>query len=295
MRQNLLQTAFFTGLVLTMAPQARAGTGLTLLKVESGARPSAMGEAFVSIAGDPLSQRYNPAATVGGPEFTAYLGHTAYWENVTFETAFMTLQRGKFRYSFGARLAQISDLEARSDVASVDPLFLFESRDISLKFGVAYPFSEKLSIGVAGGWIIEKISFFKSSSFNMDIGALYSHDERLSFGLSVANVGQDIRFVGSDISLPTTVRAGASYRQGDFLLSADGIHVDDEFHAHVGAEYTRIERLALRAGFQSGYDSKNVTAGLGFSERDIRVDYAFVPYRNDLGTTHQFGLSILLD
>lgn len=277
---------------------ALCGTGLTLLKVESGARPAAMGEAFVSISGDPLSQHYNPAGTPGadgGPDFSAYLGHTAYWQNITFETGFVTLRHGKVSYSFGVRLAQVNDIEARGDVASVDPLFLFESRDVSLKFGVAYPFTDKLSLGVGAGWIIEKISFYKSAAFNIDLGARYAYSDKLALGFSLTSLGQNIRLDTTDISLPTTIRGGASYQMRDFLLSADGVHVDENFHAHFGAEYTRIERLALRAGFQSGYDSKNFTAGAGFSDKNLRIDYAFIPYQDNLGTTHQFGLNIFID
>lgn len=292
--------ALLCALTLAQTP-AEAGTGLTLLKVESGARPAAMGEAFTSIGGDPLSQYYNPAGAAGaasaadGPDFLAYLGHTAYWENITFETGFVTLKHGGVSYSFGVRLAQISNLEARGDVASVDPLFLFESRDVSLKFGVAYPFTDKLSLGVGAGWIIEKISFFKSTAFNIDLGALYAHSDKLALGFSVTSIGENIRFDTTDVSLPTTVRGGASYRARDLLFSVDGVHVDNEFHAHFGAEYTRVERLSLRAGFQSGYDSKNFTAGAGFSDKNLRIDYAFVPYQDNLGTTHQFGLTILID
>lgn len=290
-------------LALAQTP-VQSGTGLTLLKVESGARPAAMGEAFTSIGGDPLSQYYNPAGAAGaagsanavdGPDFLAYLGHTAYWENITFETGFVTLKHGGVSYSFGVRLAQIKNLEARGDVASVDPLFLFESRDVSLKFGVAYPFTDKLSLGVGAGWIIEKISYFKSAAFNIDLGARYAHSDKLALGFSVTSIGENIRFDTTDVSLPTTVRGGASYQARDLLFSVDGVHVDHEFHAHFGAEYTRIERLALRAGYQSGYDSKTFTAGAGFSGKDLRIDYAFVPYQDNLGTTHQFGLTILLD
>ncbi len=296
---RLVSLVLLSALIVT--PDAQADIGGKLLTVESGARSSAMGEAFVSISGDPLSQYYNPASSVGDkdtPGFSAYFGHTAYWENINFETAFFTLREGKTRFSLGARIAQVNDLEGRGATASAAPLYLFDSRDVSLKFGVAYPITEKLSAGLALGYLSERIDVFSTTVLNADLGLQYQQSEKLAFGVSVSNFGQDYRLDSQSISLPVTVRAGGSYRKSDLLLSADGVIIDSDFHAQFGAEYgvkhNGANRLFLRAGAQTGYDSKTFTAGLGFMQKDFRIDYAFVPYRNDLGQSHQFAISFFL-
>ena len=206
----------------------------------------------------------------------------------------MTLREGKAHFSLGARIAQVNDLQGRGASASALPLYLFDSRDVSLKFGLAYPLSDRLNAGVAFGFINERIDFFSASAANFDLGLLYQHSKQLSFGVSVANVGQDLQLSSESVNLPVTVRAGASYRQSDLLVAADGVILDSDFHAHLGAEYGGIDHLFVRAGFQSGYDSKSITAGLGFLQKDFRIDYAFVPYTNDLGQSHQFAISFFL-
>ena len=70
--------------------------------------------------------------------------------------------------------------------------------------------------------------------------------------------------------------------------------VDYEAHLHLGAEGRLHELFQLRAGYMFNYDSKNITAGASFTKRNFAVDYAFVPYENDLGTSHIINLTFRL-
>jgi hypothetical protein len=87
---------------------------------------------------------------------------------------------------------------------------------------------------------------------------------------------------------------GGSYRYDRYLGAVDAVIVDDEFHLNIGAEATLHEYVSLRAGYMANYDTKNFTAGASFTRRNITVDYAFVPYTNNLGTTHLFNLTFSL-
>ena len=279
--------------LLFISPTIKAQSGLDLLGVESGARPAGMGDAFVAVAGDPISQHYNPAATTEAADFAVAFGHVSHWENIRFESVFLTFRESKIHYNFGLRLAQISDIEART-IASPAPDYQFEARDVSLKFGLAAQVAEKLSIGLALGWLSESINFYRGYSFNVDIGALYRHSSEFSFGASLSNIGSKLTLLQEKISIPTTLRFGASFVRDKLLVSAGGLYADEEFHIQTGAEYSLHQSFSLRAGLQTGFDSKNFSAGAGFSKRDVRVDYAFVPYSNDLGSSHQFSLSYFL-
>lgn len=283
-------------LALVMAlhsPTILAQSGLDLLGVESGARPAGMGDAFVAVAGDPISQHYNPSATTEADDFAVTFGHVSHWENIRYESAFLTFREGKIHYNFGLRIAQISGIEART-IASPAPDYQFEARDVSLKFGLAAQVTEKVSIGLALGWLSESINFYRGYSFNADIGAFYRYSSELSFGASLSNIGSKLTLLAEEISIPTTLRFGASYTKDKLLLSAAGLYADEDFHLQTGAEYTLHQSLLLRAGLQTGFDSKTFSAGAGFSKRGVRVDYAFVPYSNDLGSSHQFSLSYFL-
>lgn len=292
--QTIQRVFLLFTLTVGLTSAALADSGLALLKIETGARASALGEAFVAVNGDPLSQNYNPAAAAGGSEFNAYLGQTYYWENITLQSGFTSFSKGSWQFHFSARSAKVDGIEGRGAAPTSEPDFVFESRDVALKSGVSLPLSERLTVGLALGWVMEKIDFYKSSTVTVDLGALLQQSEKLTLGLSALNVGSTLSFDSADVSLPTQVRGGASYLLNDFLLTTDGVFVDEDFHAHFGAEYRGVEALELRAGFQSGYDSKNFTTGVGFRKNNLRIDYSFVPYKNNLNNSHQFGLSVFV-
>jgi hypothetical protein len=60
---------------------------------------------------------------------------------------------------------------------------------------------------------------------------------------------------------------------------------------YFGGEYLIKEVLYLRAGYQTGYDNRGLSAGAGFVYKEFRIDYAFVPYQSDLGNSHRFSLT----
>jgi len=63
---------------------------------------------------------------------------------------------------------------------------------------------------------------------------------------------------------------------------------------NAGLELLLKQRLALRAGYQTGWDEKGVHAGLGLAFSRYAIDYAFVPFGADLGTSHRFSISLNL-
>ena len=103
-------------------------------------------------------------------------------------------------------------------------------------------------------------------------------------------------------SLPTVYKLGLNYSPSLFRFHGGHLAVamdlskptDNQLRVHWGAELLWIERIALRSGYQMGYDEKGLSAGLGVRQGRFRIDYAFVPYSSDLGTTHRISLGIEL-
>lgn len=285
--------------VLFLSTGVCADDGLALMKVEQGARPAGMGAAFVAVPSDVFSSYYNPAGAVGVKDFTATFGHTVYWENIRLETAYF-VQSLSSRYFLhgGIRFAKVDELEGR--LAPSSEFELFDAHDISFKAGLTYKISPKIAAGASMGWFIEKIDAWSGSAFNIDLGLLAQAAERLNIGASVTNLGSDFNlsetgFEGSrDISLPITYRLGASYEYDRYLAVTDLVVVNDKLRVHAGLEAVLQEMFRLRAGYMFNYDSKNITAGASFTKRNLTIDYAFVPYSNDLGSTHLFNLTFSL-
>jgi hypothetical protein len=71
-------------------------------------------------------------------------------------------------------------------------------------------------------------------------------------------------------------------------IGVDGYKVLEggSVHANVGAEFLYKDFLAIRAGYQSGYENKNLTTGIGLKYKAFNLDYAFVPYRFSQGSSH---------
>jgi len=270
------------------------------MKVDLAARPSGMGGAFVSIAGDPNAPTYNPAGAVSSTGFCISLGHNTYWEDIRIETACFTALLGRRTYIHGGiRLASIGDIEERQ-MPTLEPDAVFDAKDYSIRVGLAYQFNDRFSGGFAWGWFLEKIGAWRGSTYCIDAGILYTVKPAIVLGASVTNYGSDFTLdlsgnpVSRDISLPVTYRAGGSYRYDKCLGALDVVFLDEKVHVHVGTEAELRSDFSIRSGYMFNYDSKNFTAGASFSRHNLTFDYAFVPYSNDLGTSHLFNLTISL-
>jgi hypothetical protein len=62
------------------------------------------------------------------------------------------------------------------------------------------------------------------------------------------------------------------------------------FRQNLGLEYWLLNSLALRGGYQLGYDVGDLSAGAGFRFGGFGLDYAFVPY-SVLGNSHRVSVN----
>jgi hypothetical protein len=280
--------------------KSHATDGLALLKNDHSARAAGMGAAFVSIGGDPNAVYYNPAIAATFDHFTASFGHTFFWENIRLESGYIASDlASRFHVHGGIRYAAVSDIEARISPSS-EPLTVFEAYDASIKTGLAYRMNDRVAAGIGAGWFLEKIEGWRGWAFNVDLGILVHATENLDLGASATNLGGDFRLektglVSSrDIALPATYRVGGSYRYRHVLGAIDGVILDDKFHVHTGVEAHPHELFMLRTGYMLNYDSRSFSAGASFLHRNMQIDYAFVPYSDNLGSSHLFNFTFTL-
>jgi hypothetical protein len=157
-----------------------------------------------------------------------------------------------------------------------------------------------LSIGVTGKYLYEKILSYDASGMGFDIGGIYTTPWNIRLALAINNLGSVNALENESSKLPALVRVGGAYEKqlesfdGSLILSSDLVSYTAEktTHLHVGAELNYKQTLALRAGVQTGYEARSISGGIGVHYGLIRVDYAFVPFRYDLGSTHTFSLGI---
>lgn len=276
--------------------------GLALMKVETGARPAGMGGAFTAMTGTPDAIPYNPAGGFVMERLAVSFGHVVYWDNIRLESGHIAASVSpRLALHGGVRYATIGDMERRGETPTADPLSMFDAQDVSFKAGGAYQVTERIIAGASAGWFLEKIDEWNGWAFNVDLGVVAEASTNLAVGASVTGLGSDLTLsrasmdFSDPINLPTTYRLGGAYTyQGWLTGAADMVYLEEDLHGHIGAEAAVHELFQLRAGYMLGYDTKNFSAGASFVQRNLTVDYAFVPYTKDLGTTHLFNLTFTL-
>lgn len=269
-----------------------ANTGLSFLKTGTGARSLAMGEAYSSISDDATSILYNPALVNSGKD-NVTLSHNI--SLIDYKASFVGTKFifGKFGFGVGLIRAGVDDIEVR--LVPGAPLEKFDSQNLSLNVSAAYQIYENFSIGVTSKLLYEKIYVDESSGVGFDIGTAYRKNN-LALSFVVANIGSMNELKGVSTKLPALVRFGGGYfypvKDFNFIFAAEGFKVLDGgmFHIHTGIEAGYKEFLLLRIGYQTNYENKGFSAGLGFRYKGLNIDYAFIPYSNSFGTGNTFSI-----
>ncbi len=281
---------------LSKAQNDGAGnTGLAFLKLGITSRSVAMGEAIVANTTDASATHYNPAALFGGSKVNLQFMHNEQVLGV--RTEFFG---GKFRFektAFGLSLINTSVDKIQVREIPGESLGEFTAQNFAFGLSFGYKVNENLSLGLTGKFLFEKIYVDNASGYAFDLGALYVK-EKLSLGAAISNLGSMTELRNDATKLPASVRFGGAYNfdlnsiSSKLTVAADGYKVMDggKFHANTGAELLYKEFLALRVGYQSGYDNKSITAGIGLKYKAVTLDYAFVPYKYSLGSSHTITL-----
>jgi hypothetical protein len=290
---------FLVGLCYGGDISERAGTsGLSFLKVGMGARPVGMGEAFTAISGDINSIYWNPAglARIEGIDLTFM--HNRWFQEISSNYLAAAFKIKKNIIGVGLALNRVPDIEVR-DKPTAEPVGTFDAEDLVLTLGYAKSFGAKLDLGISVKGLYQKIYTYETSGLGFDIGGVYVLNDKLQFGTAILNLGPKMKFKEEKFSLPLVYRLGAAYKtserqlNGDILLGLDLIKPrDSDLKLHSGIEYNYDKILSLRIGYQSGYDDKSFSFGMGLGYERYGIDYAFVPFSSDLGNTHRISLEI---
>jgi hypothetical protein len=241
------------------------------------------------VGGDVTSAFWNPALLLEtkGSTFSAQENFFIQGSDHTFLS--FGIKQQKWGAGVALNFRHIGDLELRQSPSS-QPLGTFSENEAAISAGFAYAATPSLSAGVSGKILYQKLEAYDNFGTGADFGVLYRVNQRLNLGASVLNAGPDFKLVSEPSRLPLSFRAGASFLWRDFLFASD-IVFPRGGNAKTGWGVERsVHNVALRAGYQTGYDEKNFSFGLGVGYRNFRLDYAFVPYQSDLGSAHRFGI-----
>jgi len=275
-------------------------SGARFLTVGGGARALALAETYIAETEDPFVLFYNPAAAACSPAARLGLAHHEHFQNTHGEYIALAVPAGRWGLGLGLQYLAISDIPKRSG-PSAEPLAIFDAADFMLQGSLNCRITPKVGVGLSCKGVFEKIDTKVANGIAFDLGGVYAVSDRIRLGAAFNNLGPEISFDEDPYKLPSAFRLGGAYVVPAWSIRGELVSYDNEAtNVHLGGEYIvtvspeapgiRFASLGLRGGYVFGHDTRSWSAGFGIAIKRLAVDYAFVPYAEDLGNTHRFGL-----
>ncbi|MBM4161240.1 MAG: PorV/PorQ family protein [Ignavibacteria bacterium] len=270
-------------------------TGSSHLNLPFGARSAALGEATVADNGHLSSWLVNPANLGTTGQVSVLLTHSQWIQDVRSQYVGTQVPLTFGTIGFIVSNSSVSGIEIRETPGP--PLGTFTAHFAALQGGFARNIHESIVAGVSLKYVYEKLYVDEATGFGLDVGLTYLTPMRgLSVGLAVTNLGELGKFRSDPSRLPAAARVGGSYLLGydDFEFGLHAAMANDlhlgKTHAHVGAETSYQGIVALRLGYETGFETRGISAGLGVRYSLVSLDYAYVPFSLGLGSAHLFSI-----
>lgn len=296
----LMALIVFSGAGLAIAGNGVGTSAFQFLQIGVGARPAALGGAFVGMSDDINALYWNPAGLAGLKRGELSMTHALWFEDISYSN----IAYGQ--PAFGGIVGAAFNILRTGDIPTAD--------NTGLRLGGEYSMMDMMgAISYARGWgrlalgatlkfISSRIEEESARSVAADFGLHYRirpAGKRFDVGLSVQNAGAKAGYVSEKYSLPTIVRAGGTLELfRGFLISSELDYFERSASVHSGIEYYQVlgtAGLSLRAGYKTDTPElgalSGLTTGLGLKLGDYRLDYAWNSFA-DLGATHRISLGI---
>ncbi len=282
---------------------------MNFLEVSLLPKATAMGGAFTAVGYGAESIFYNPAglamsdrkfdAVLTTVKWIADINYTAgalSWNMGNMGTVGLNLLTVDYGDIYGTRLLSSTSAQGYEDIGMLDnvgayAIGLSYSRKISNQFsmgGSVQFVGQNLGSNMMNG--TTKDNSQTNVSFNMGV-LYYPGFKSFRFGMSIRNFAPSVKYEEVSAVLPTTFTMGAamdildifmqeSSKSSQVLLSIDFLHPNNYTErVNFGAEYSFIELLSIRAGYQFNRDLSGLTAGFGITPtiagNELEFSYAY--------------------
>ncbi|HOW89715.1 MAG TPA: PorV/PorQ family protein [Elusimicrobiales bacterium] len=287
-----------------------AGTSSAqFLKLATGARGVALGEAFSALSDDSSALDWNPAGLIKINRRSATLMHSPYLAS-TYLDFFSYAERAGEMGSWGMSVKYMNYGKiTRTDTAGIETGNI-TPYEVALNVGFAAYITgfnkdpeERFVLG-ATGKVVRSELMSSDSTVSSDLGILFPYffENRFQLAISAQNIMGTLRYDINKYPLPLILRLGSVTRMGDnFLMTADIVGPRDNtpFLAMGGefsAAFSKNLSFALRAGGNTRALSdlkglRNIALGGGFRYSSWSLDYSFSPF-GDLGSVHRISAGL---
>ena len=282
-----------------------ATTACQFLKMEVGARASSLGGASVADVNDISSLYWNPAGLSKIKSQSFYGTYTKLYAGIQHGFVGFGTQIGPSDYmGVSAIYLNSGEMEVTTPRYPEGTGEYFSVTDLAIGLTYTRVLTDRLSIGVTGKFIQEKIWRESATAVAFDIGSQFDTGHKgITLGMSISNFGSSIKFDGDDLTLnvdtdpdydgnantearlnpeswalPLVFRLGLACDiigpeselinvQGQRLTVIFDVNdpMDNYLRFNMGVEYEIAQSLALRAGYHINYDEASFTAGVGIN------------------------------
>lgn len=200
-------------------------------------------------------------------------------------------------FGIGVTTTSIGGIEIREIPGP--PLGTFTARSATLQLGFAADLSSDVTMGAAFRYLYEKIYLDETTGIGFDLGGHYVMPFKgLTAGISFSNLGRLRAHQNEASDLPGEARVGASYQlqfdewRAEVHGSSAHPLTKGTSRLQVGSEIAYQETFTARFGYQTRYEVRGLSAGVGIAYKIVQCDYAYIPFSSGLGNAHIFSLAI---
>jgi len=297
--------------------------GSQFLKIGVGARASAMGGAYASIAEDPAALAWNPAAIGPMHDISVEADYTKWAADLGLNFVGIIVPiTDRVNIGFHSIWLTSGDIEITTIDKPEGTGEVYDAGSIAVGMTGSVRLTPQLSFAMTMKYIEERIYDVSGSTVAADAGMWYNTEYRsLVLGFTVLNLGFDHGFAGKSLDvryaplsldeppvkagvqtslnqLPLTFRAAGSFDLFSMFFEPLKLqrlttainfiqYSDTQEQVALGAEYAWNDLLFLRGGYIFNDDELGWNTGVGLhlnlTDINITIDYA----ARDLG---RFGL-----
>jgi hypothetical protein len=278
--------------------QSAGSTGLSFLKFGYGARNIAMGDAGTALSNDLTGLFYNPAKLAMTDKSEVLFMHNEWIQDVSSEVVGVKTELWNIPFAVGINVTSVKNIQYRS-IASLEPETNFDANYFFGSLSTGFFVTDEISFGATLKYLYEGLLNDEANGFGIDLGLNYLLTVKgLTVSAVVKNIGSMNALRNEQTKLPTELRLGSAYTYSfenakfDFTAGAEFQKYlsADETHFNFGGEALYNKLFAARMGYQTGYESRGFTAGIGLMWGNLKFDYAFLPFSYGLGNANLFSL-----
>ena len=282
---------------------AASAQSFTYLNIQTDPRGVAMAGASEALEAGAFAVDVNPAAmSLSSKSLDVQASYTM-WSPKTSDLKIASLgafyRFGKFSLGIAGRYF----MEPSYDIidANAKTTGSFTPKNIAFGLGMSYSFAEKFSVGLSARLLsFNPAEEAKVASFAADLSFMYDGGA-FKAALGLNNLGPKVTlykekgWADSSYSLPTMVKAGASYSIAGFTGSAEADFIfGGSIMAGAGVEYDIAKIFAVRAGYHYGKGDaaipSHVSVGAGVHFAGFKLDASFIPSIGTGGSGLMFAL-----